>query len=104
MSGTFESAGWNACVHRPDLGLYSHVKEFWGNGVRIHINAKGKIPSSIKILLRGELNPQLCVKQESEPNTLLMSCSSPTFIMFGMAQPGRAGTDLFFSWVPQLYL
>ena len=21
---------WNACVHRPDLGLYSHPKEFLG--------------------------------------------------------------------------
>ena len=21
---------WNACVHRLDLGLYSHPKEFWG--------------------------------------------------------------------------
>ena len=24
----FESVGWNACVHRLDLGLYSHLKEF----------------------------------------------------------------------------
>ena len=23
----FESLRWNACVHRPDLGLYSHPKE-----------------------------------------------------------------------------
>ena len=26
----FESVGWNECVHRLDLGLYSHPKEFWG--------------------------------------------------------------------------
>ena len=31
-------------MHRLDLGLYSHLKEFWGNGVRIHVNSKGKIP------------------------------------------------------------
>ena len=31
----------NACVHRLDLGLYSHPKEFWGNGVRTHVNSKG---------------------------------------------------------------
>ena len=30
MLGSFESVGWNACVHRLDLGLYSHPKEFWG--------------------------------------------------------------------------
>ena len=27
-SGSFESVRWNACVHRLDLGLYSHPKEF----------------------------------------------------------------------------
>ena len=26
----FESMQWNACVHRLDLGLYSHPKEFQG--------------------------------------------------------------------------
>ena len=45
MSGSFESALWKAFVHRLDLGLYSHPKEFWGNGVRTHVNSKGKIPS-----------------------------------------------------------
>ena len=29
-SGSFESVRWNACMHRLDLGLYSHPKEFWG--------------------------------------------------------------------------
>ena len=46
MSGSFESVGWNACVHSLDLGLYSHLKEFWGNGVRKHVNFKEKIPST----------------------------------------------------------
>ena len=46
MSGSFESVQWNACVHRLDLGLYSHPKEFGGNGVRNHVNSKGKVPSS----------------------------------------------------------
>ena len=27
MSGSFEYMRWNACVHRLDLGLYSHLKE-----------------------------------------------------------------------------
>ena len=34
MSGSFESVQWNASVHRLDLGLYSHPKEFGGNGFR----------------------------------------------------------------------
>ena len=24
------SVQWNACVHRLDLGLFSHPKEYWG--------------------------------------------------------------------------
>ena len=33
-AGSFECVRWNACVHRLDLGLYSHPKEILGNGVR----------------------------------------------------------------------
>ena len=29
-------------MHRLDLGLYSHPKKFLGNGVRSHVNSKGK--------------------------------------------------------------
>ena len=46
MSASFESVRWNACVYRLDLGLYSRPKEFGGNGVRTHVNSKGKIPST----------------------------------------------------------
>ena len=52
MSGSFESVRWNAYVHRRDLGLYFHPKEFLGNGVITYVNSKGKIPSTGKILLR----------------------------------------------------
>ena len=52
MSESFESVRCNARVHRLDLGLYSHPKEFLGNGVRTHVNSKGKILSTGKILLR----------------------------------------------------
>ena len=51
-SGSFESVRWNACVHKLDLGLYSHPKEFWGNGVWTHVNSKGKIPST------GKMSPE----------------------------------------------
>ena len=50
MSGSFESVQWNVCVHRLDLGLHSHPKEFLGNGVKIHVNSEGKILSTRKIL------------------------------------------------------
>ena len=44
MLGSFESLSvqWNACVHRLDIALYCHPKKVWGNGVRTHINSKGK--------------------------------------------------------------
>ena len=44
MSGSNESMRWNACVHRLDLSLYSHPKEFLGNGARTHVNSKRTIP------------------------------------------------------------
>ena len=31
-------------MHRLDLGIYSHPKEFWGNAVRTHVNSQGKNP------------------------------------------------------------
>ena len=78
MSGYFESVPWNACVLRLGLGLYSHPKVFWGNGVRTHVNSKGKILSTGKVLLRGGgSNPRRCIKQDSETNTLPKSCAGP---------------------------
>ena len=83
MSGSFESVRWNAYVHRLDLGLYSHPKEFWGNAVRTYLSSKWKIPSTgKKILLSGGLNPQRCIKQDSEPNTLPTSYSVPSLSPF----------------------
>ena len=64
-------------VHRLDLGLYSHPKEFEANGVRTHVNSKGKISSTGKILPTGVSNPRCCIKQDSEPNSLPMSYSGP---------------------------
>ena len=70
MPGSSVSMRWNAYVHSLDLSLYSHMKEFWGNGVRTHVNSKGKVPSTGKILLRGGLKPWCCIKQDSQPNAL----------------------------------
>ena len=51
---------WKACVHRLDLGLYSHPKEFLGNEVRTHVNSKENSP------LPGKTSPQ----RRIEPTTL----------------------------------
>ena len=78
MSGSFESVRWNACVHKLDLDLYSHLKEFWGKEVRTHVNSKGKIPSKRKKNLpRGVSNPRRCIKQDSDPNTISTRYSGP---------------------------
>ena len=66
-SGSFESVRWNACVHRLDLGLYSHPKEFWGNGVWTHVNSKGKIPSTGK-----------CPQRSIEPRDTVAASPSTT--------------------------
>ena len=46
MSGSFEFEQWNACVHRLDLGLYSHLKELWWKRARNHVKSNWKIPST----------------------------------------------------------
>ena len=39
MSGSFESMQWNACVHRLNLGLYSHQKKSLGGMESEHMLA-----------------------------------------------------------------
>ena len=49
MSGSFESMWWNAHMNRLDLYIPVHTlirKSFFENGVRTHVNSKGKIPST----------------------------------------------------------
>ena len=48
-SGSFESVRWNACVHRLDLGLYSHSKEFFGEWSLNPCWLQGKNPLYRKI-------------------------------------------------------
>ena len=49
--------GMHVC--RLDLGLYSHPKEvgFFWNGVRTHVNSKGKIPSTWKNSPQRRIEP-----------------------------------------------
>ena len=46
MPGSFESVQRIAYVHRLDLSLYPHPKEFW-EMESAHVNSKGKIPSTV---------------------------------------------------------
>ena len=70
MSASFVSVRWNACVHRLNLDLYSHPKEFCGNGVRTYVNSRETIPPTGKIILKEKSNSRRCSKQDSEPKTL----------------------------------
>ena len=45
MTGTFGSMRWNAHVHTLDL-VYTLIQKCLGNGVRTHVNSKGKITST----------------------------------------------------------
>ena len=90
-SRSFESMRWNACVHRLDLGLFSHSKESGGNGVRAYVNSKGKkslLPE--KFSSKGGSNPPRRIKQDSVSSTLPPSSSSPIFPV--IPQRSRWGT------------
>ena len=78
MSGSFESVHWNACVHRLDR-LHSHPKE-WGNGVRTHVNSKGKIPST-----EGS-------KEDQTHNTVSRRTANPTHYQLSYSGPCSIGT------------
>ena len=99
MPGSLESVRWNAYVHRLDLGLDSHPKGFWGNGVRTHLNSKGKIPStggSEEIRTRDAAsrrtaNPAHYRLSYSRPPyqwlTKLVPCQAPIGSVLGLVGP-----------------
>ena len=74
-SGSFESMQCNACVHRLDLGLYSHWKGVWGNGVRICVYSMGKLPSIECSEENRSHNAASC--RTASPTHYWVSCSGP---------------------------
>ena len=76
MSGSFESVRQKCMCAQNGPWL--------GNGVRTHVNPKGKIPSTRKKFPRGGSNAWHCIKQASEPNTLPTSYSSPCIIPYDL--------------------
>ena len=67
------------------------IRKFWGNGVRTHVNSKGKIPSTSKLLITGRSNPPRCIKQDSKPNTLPAELFRPRF------KGTKLSNELFFN-------
>ena len=72
MSGSYESIRWNACVHRLDFGLYSHLKEFWGMEMEPMLTPGEKSP-----LPEAQSRAEPVMLQDSEPNTLLTELFLP---------------------------
>ena len=77
MSGSFESVRWNACVHRLDLGLYSHPKEFLGNGVRTSVNSQGENPSTGNNFPQSRMQPATLYQTGQRGHILSTSYSGP---------------------------
>ena len=77
-----------------------------GNGLRTHVNFQGKVPSFGTNLPKGGSNPQSCVKQDSEPNTLLTELFWPLCMPLtgvpdrskGLAQTPRHRWSLWRWW------
>ena len=75
MSGSLESVRWNACVHRLILSFYCHPKEVLRNGVRSHVNSKGKFPSTGGS--EGGPTHKAASRRTARPTFYLLSYSGP---------------------------
>ena len=64
-------------MHRLDLGLYSHPKEFLGYGVRTHVNSKRNIPSTGGSEEGG--THDAAQSRTASPAHYRLSCSGPCF-------------------------
>ena len=65
------------CAQSRPLLILSSERVFAEWSQNPMLTPKDKITSTGKILLRGGWNPRCCIKQDSEPNTLPMSYTSP---------------------------
>ena len=75
---------WNDCVHILDLGLYSHPNEFFGTGVRTHVNFKRKNPSTPK---------QFSSEEDQIHNTVSSRTASPTYHQLSYSGPANITDD-----------
>ena len=65
-------------MHRLDLGLYSHPKEFWGDGVRTHVGSKGKIPSTGKFSPEEDRSHNVALSRTASP---VIELNRPGFLL-----------------------
>ena len=79
MSRSFESVQWNACAHKLDLGLYSHPKEFRGNGVRTHVNSRKKISTGKQFSPHEDRTHDAASKHYQRVTPASLYYFSPTF-------------------------
>ena len=73
-SGSFESVWWNAWVHRLDLGLYSHPKEFLGEWSLNPCSLQGENPLYRKSSPDGD---RTCDAVDSEPKHYQQAIPAP---------------------------
>ena len=79
----FKSVPWNARVHRLDLGLYAHPKEFMGNRVRTHVNSKGNIPSTgKKYFSEGDRTHDDAWRRTASPTHYQRATPAPYSVLF----------------------
>ena len=76
MSGS-ESVRWNACVHRPDLGLYSCPKDFGVNKARSRVNSKEKVLLSGKSFSGEDWTHDAASPRVANPTHYQLSYSGP---------------------------
>ena len=79
MSGSFEPVRCNTRVHSLDLGLCSHPKEFWGNGVRTHVGSREKSPLPEKSSSEEDRSHVAALRRTASPALYQLSYSGPIF-------------------------
>ena len=91
-----------------DLGLYSHPKEFLGNGVRTHVNSKKKIPSTGKSSSEEDQTHDAASHRSASTTHYRLSHSSPFCTQkmlcvhfekpYKMSTPGHKMVPSFRKW------
>ena len=81
---------WNSCVHRLDLDLFPYPKEvFLGNGIRIHVNSKGKNPLYRKISSEEDQTHDVASSRTTSPTHCQRAIPAPKNLLNRTA-PRRA--------------
>ena len=72
--------GKHVCTDKTSVYTFIRKSLGGGNGVRTHVNSKGKSSLLEKILPRGGSNLQCCTEQDSEPSTLPTTYCGPPLV------------------------